>query len=130
MAQAVDLVVDRAVLLDVRIGRREVRLGLVVVVVADEVFDAILREQFPEFGGELRRQRLVRREHERGALRVRDHVRDREALARTGDAQQCLEPVAPLEALGERGDRLGLIAGRREVGDELEVGHGARVPAR
>ena len=99
VAQPVDLVVDRAVLLDVRVGRGEVRLGLVVVVVADEVLDPVLREHLPELGRELRGERLVRREHERGPLRVRDHVGDREALARTGDAEQRLEPVAVLEAL-------------------------------
>ena len=31
-----------------------------------------------------------------------------------------LEPLARLDALRERGDRLGLVAGRREVGDHLE----------
>jgi len=41
-AQAVDLVVDRAVLLDVEILRRDVGLGLVVVVVGDEVVDLVL----------------------------------------------------------------------------------------
>ena len=94
VAQPVDLVVDRAVLLDVRVGRREVRLGLVVVVVADEVLDPVLREQLPELGRELRGQRLVGREHQRRPLRLRDHVGDREALARAGDAEQRLEPVA------------------------------------
>ncbi len=82
VAQPVDLVVDRAVLLDVRVGGREVGLGLVVVVVADEVLDPVLREQLPELGRELRGQRLVRREHQRGPLGLGDHVRDREALAR------------------------------------------------
>ena len=43
VAQPVDLVVDRAVLLDVGVARRDVRLGLVVVVVADEVLDPVLR---------------------------------------------------------------------------------------
>ena len=95
--QPVDLVVDRAVLLDVRVGRRQVRLGLVVVVVGDEVLDPVLREELAELGRQLRGQRLVRRQHQRGPLRLRDHVGDREALARPGDAEQRLEPVAPLE---------------------------------
>ena len=128
VAQPVDLVVDRAVLLDVRVGGREVRLGLVVVVVADEVLDPVLREHLPELGRELRGQRLVRREHERGPLRVRDHVRDREALARAGDAEERLETVAVLEPVTERGDRLRLIARGLHFGDELEERHGARVP--
>ena len=45
VAHLVDLVVDRRVLLDVRVGRRDVRLGLVVVVVADEVADGVLGEE-------------------------------------------------------------------------------------
>ncbi len=96
VAQPVDLVVDRRVLLDVGVGRRDVRLGLVVVVVGDEVLDPVLREQLPELGGELRGQRLVGRQHERRPVRLRDHVGDRERLARAGDAEQRLEPVAPL----------------------------------
>ena len=41
VAQAVDLVVDRRVLLDVEVLRGDVRLGLVVVVVGDEVLDRV-----------------------------------------------------------------------------------------
>ena len=40
-----------------------------------------------------------------------------------GDAEQGLEAVAPLDARGERGDRLGLVARGGEVGDELERRH-------
>ncbi len=48
VTQPVDLVVDRRVLLDVGVGRGEVRLGLVVVVVGDEVLDPVLREELSE----------------------------------------------------------------------------------
>jgi hypothetical protein len=44
-AQPVDLVVDRGVLLDVGVARRDVGLGLVVVVVADEVLDGVVGEE-------------------------------------------------------------------------------------
>ena len=46
-AQPVDLVVDRGFLLDVGVGLRDVGLGLVVVVVGDEVLDGVLREEAP-----------------------------------------------------------------------------------
>ena len=52
-------VVDDRVLLDERVGRRDVRLGLVVVVVADEVLDGVVGEQLLDLAVELRRQRLV-----------------------------------------------------------------------
>ena len=41
VAEPVDVVVPRAVLLDVEVGLRDVRLGLVVVVVGDEVLDRV-----------------------------------------------------------------------------------------
>ena len=58
--QPLDLLVDRGVLLDVGVGLRDVRLGLVVVVVGDEVLDGVVRQQLAELVGELRRERLVR----------------------------------------------------------------------
>ena len=130
MAEPIDLVVDRRVLLDVGVSRRHVRLGLVVVVVGDEVLDPVLREQLAELAGELRRERLVGRQHDRRPLHLLDDRRDREALARAGDAEQGLEAVAALDPRGERGDRLGLVAGGGEIGDELERGHHPMVTAR
>ena len=67
VAEPVDLVVDRGVLLDVEVLRRDVGLGLVVVVVADEVLDGVLGEELAELVAELRRQRLVVGDHQRRA---------------------------------------------------------------
>ena len=58
--QPLDLVVDRGVLLDVGVRLRDVRLGLVVVVVRDEVLDGVVGQQLAELVGELRGERLVR----------------------------------------------------------------------
>ena len=59
VAQLVDLVVARRVLLDVRVAARQVRLGLVVVEVGDEVLDRVVREELAELAVELRGERLV-----------------------------------------------------------------------
>jgi hypothetical protein len=115
VAHLVDLVVDGRVLLDVRVGGRDVRLRLVVVVVAHEVADRVLREEGPELVVELRRERLVRRDHERRLVHVRDHVRDGERLPAAGDAEQHLVRGAGAYTLGERDDRLRLIALRLEL---------------
>ena len=45
MAEALDLVVDRRVLLDVGVGLRDIGLWLVVVVIGDEVLDGVAREE-------------------------------------------------------------------------------------
>ena len=120
VAQAVDLVVDRRVLLDVRVARRDVRLGLVVVVVADEVLDPVLGEELPHLLGELGGEALVRRQDQGRLLHLLDRPRDGRRLAGPGDAEQRLEAVASPDALAQRGDRGGLIARRRERRDDPE----------
>ena len=102
VAQPVDLVVDGRVLLDVGVRRREVGLGLVVVVVGDEELDPVLGEELPQLGGELGGQRLVGLDDEGGPLDLLDHPGDGRRLARAGDALQGLVAVAPLHARGQR----------------------------
>jgi hypothetical protein len=55
--QAVYVLVDLGVLLDERVGPRDVGLGLVVVVVGDEVLDGVVREELGELVRELRGER-------------------------------------------------------------------------
>ena len=109
-----DVLVDRRILLDVQVARRDVGLGLVVVVVRDEIFDRVVREEFAKLRIQLRRQRLVRREHQCGTPGARDDVGHRVGLARSGDAQQRLVREAVAETLDQLDDRLRLVAGRLE----------------
>jgi hypothetical protein len=66
VAHAVDLLVDAGVLLDERVRGRDVGLGLVVVVVGDEVLDGVVGEERLELAVELRGEGLVVGEHEQG----------------------------------------------------------------
>ena len=68
VAEPVDLVVARRVLLDVGVAPGQVRLGLVVVEVADEVLDRVVREELAELGVELGGERLVVGEDEGRAV--------------------------------------------------------------
>src|SRR5665811_1991998 len=123
VAQPVDLVVDGRVFLDVQVLRRHVGLRLVVVVVTDEVLDGVARQELAELVAELRRQRLVVGDDQRGLLDLRDDVGHREGLARAGDAEQRLVTVAAQDAVAQRGDGLGLVAGEAVVGLDDEVVH-------
>ena len=96
-----DVFVDRAVLLDEQVALRHVGLGLVVVVVADEVLDRVLRKELAELAVQLRGQRLVRREDDRRPAQPRDHVGHREGLARAGHAEQRLVGEAVVDALDQ-----------------------------
>ena len=100
---------------DVGVGRREIGLGLVVVVVTDEVLDPVVGEELLELVGQLGRQRLVWCYDERRPLHGLDRPRDRRRLARAGDAQQGLLLLTGLDAARQLGDRLRLITGRPEL---------------
>jgi hypothetical protein len=113
VAEPVDVVVPRGVLLDVEVGLRDVRLGLVVVVVRDEVLDRVVREELAELVAELRRQRLVVRDHQCRLADLLDDPRHRRRLARARRAQERLVALAARETLGQRLDRPRLVTGRQ-----------------
>ena len=118
--QALDLLVDRRILLDVGVRARDVGLGLVVIEVADEILDRVVREELLELRVELRGERLVVRDDQRGLLEVPDDVRRRESLARAGHAEQRLVPVPGLEGFRQFRDRLRLVALGLVAGSEFE----------
>ena len=127
--KARDVVVPRRVLLDVEVGLRDVRLGLEVVVVRDEVLDGVVREELAELVAELGREGLVVRDDERGALELLDRPRHRGRLARPGRAEDRLEAVAGGDGIGDLADRTRLVAhGRVQVGG-LERAHPSSVAA-
>jgi hypothetical protein len=64
VAELVDLVVARRILLDVGVAARQVRLRLVVVEVGDEVLDGVVREELAKLAVKLRGERLVVRQDE------------------------------------------------------------------
>ena len=120
VAKPLDLLVDRGVLLDERVGGGDVGLGLVVVVVGDEIYDRVVRHQVLELGRELGRERLVRRHHQRRPLHRLDGLGHRERLARAGDPEERLMGRAGADALGESRDGGGLVAGRLVRGLDSE----------
>ena len=111
MAQLVDLVVDGGVLLDVGVRLGDVGLGLVVVVVGDEILHRVMGEKLPEFGAQLGGQGLVVGQHQGGAVHPGDDICHGEGLARAGDAQQGLLLHAGLHAPHQLFDGLGLVPG-------------------
>ena len=122
-AQSVDAIVDGGVLLNEGVAARNVGLGLVVVVVADEVLDRVVGEELPELAIELRRQDLVVSEDQGGPLQLLDHTGHGEGLARAGGSEQDDVGVPGLEALGDRLDGGGLITGGLEGCFESKLGH-------
>jgi hypothetical protein len=122
--EAVDLVVDRGLLLDVGVGLGNVGLGLVVVVVGDEVLDGVSREERLELLVELGGESLVVGEDDRGPVHLRDHGGHGERLPGAGHAEEHLVLVPALEPVQELGDRPRLVSPGLEVAHQLEPGVG------
>ncbi len=112
VAEFVYLVVYREVLFYISIRRRQVRLGLIVVVITDEKFDAVFGKELAELVTELSRKSLVMRKHERRALSALDDVRHGKGLAAARYAFKHLRRKPVLYAVGNFPYRLGLIARR------------------
>ena len=109
-AQAVNLLIDGDILLDIRIGGRDIRLGLVVVVIGDEIPDGVMREESLHLGIELCGERLVVRENKRGPVETGDDIGDGERLARACDPHQRLCGYALPDPLNQSVNRLRLVA--------------------
>jgi len=82
-----DVFVDRGVLLDEGVRTRHIGFGLVVVVVRNEILHRILRKKRFHFAIQLRRQRLVGRQHHGRPVKVGDHIGDGERFTGPRDPQ-------------------------------------------
>ena len=123
MAQTLDLVVDGSVLLDISVRMGDVGLGLVVVVITDEILHGVFREKLLELAAELGRQGLVVGQHQGGTVEPGDDVCHGEGLAGAGDAQQHLLLQAVFQAKDQVVNGLRLVAGGPVIRDELESIH-------
>ena len=99
---------------------------MVVVVVADEVLDRVIRQQAPELGAQLSRQRLVRTQHEDRSLELLNRPGHHVGLATPGDPEEDLLAEPRVHAFDQLLDCLWLVAGGLEgCVDTKAGGHGS-----
>ena len=106
----VDRFVGRAFLLDIGVAARDIGFGLIVIVIADEIFDRVIGEERLHLAVELRREDLVGRQDQRRPLHRLDHLGHGEGLARSGDAEQHLIALPRLGLRDQLGNRGRLVA--------------------
>jgi len=122
VAQHVDLFVDRGCFGDVGVRDRHVGLGLVVVVVGDEIFNGVVGEEFPQLIAQLGRQGFVVGQYQGGSPGAGNHVRDRKGFAGASGPQQGLVALARLHPRHHLGNGGGLVPLGFVGGVELEGG--------
>ncbi len=122
-AKLLDAFVYRGILLNINVLRRHIGLRLVIIVIADEIFHRAVREKRPELAAQLRRQRLVVGDDQRGPLHPLDDLGHGKGFAAAGHAQEHLQLIPPLHALRQKIDGLGLVSLGLEGGNHLEFIH-------
>ena len=87
VAQAVDLLVDGGILLDIGIRVGNIGLRLIIIVIRNKVFHRIFREKLPKFAAKLSSQRFVVRQNQGGAVQFFDDRGHGKGLTGAGDTQ-------------------------------------------
>ncbi len=128
MPEHLDLLVNRSVLFDIGIALRHIGLGLVIVVIGDEVHDRVMGKELLELACQLGRERLIRRHDKRRLAQRFDSLRHGVGLSRTSHTKKDLIAVPALHTFYERGDGLRLVARRLKGAHNLEARRFARRP--
>ena len=88
---------------------------MIIIEVADEIFDCVTREELLELGVKLRGQGFVVRYDQSGSIQLLDNIGNGERLARASHAEQRLMAISCLDRFQQLCDSLPLIATRFEV---------------
>ena len=112
VAQPVNFLIHRRVLLDIGIRMGNIGLRLVIVVVGDKVLHCIVGEKLPELGTKLSCQGFVMGQHQGGAVYLFNDGGHGKGLTGAGHAQKGLLPQPQFNSLGQFCNGLRLIAGR------------------
>ena len=115
-AHLLDVLVDGGIFLNKGIRGGHIGLGLVVVIIGNEVFHRIVREEFTHLAVELGRQGLVGGQDQGRPLYGLDDIGHGEGLAGAGHPQQGLMGKTILQAFQQFTDGDGLIPGRLHPG--------------
>ena len=113
-AHLLDVLIDGRVFFNEQIALGHIGLGLVVIVVGDEVLDGIARKKLPHLRVELGGQSLVRRQDQCGTSRLGNDMGHGEGLPRAGHPQKRLVGQTRLQPVAQAFDGRRLIAGRLE----------------
>jgi hypothetical protein len=128
-AQAVEVVVAGGVFFDVDVALRDVGLGLIIVVVTDEIFHGVVGKQFLELFIKLGREGFVMADDQRRPLQSLDDVGHCERLSAARDAQQDVVILVAGKVLHQPVDGSRLIAGGFHRTDDFKLGHSVLVTA-
>ena len=123
VAQAVDLVVDKRVLFNIHILARDIRLGLVIIVVRHKKLHRVFGEKLAHFGADLCCERFVGLKDQHGAVALLDNICHGKGFSRARNAQKRLIARTVFQSPYQLLDCLRLVAHGRKGAVQLEFFH-------
>ncbi len=109
MTELIDFIVYSGILFNIGIGCRDICLGLVVIVIGDEIFHCIFGEKLFKFRAQLRRERFVVGQHQRWTVHFGNDIRHGKGFARACYTEQGLFLIPFLQTLRKLCNRFGLV---------------------
>ena len=120
--QLINLIIDGRILLNICIRGGNIRLRLVIIIIADKITYIIIGKKSLELAGQLCRQRLVVGNDQGRPLYLLNQLGDGKGLARAGSSQQHLGLLPILNACRQIRHCLWLVPHRLKGSHHLE-GH-------
>lgn len=120
MTQSIYFFVDGGFFLDVSTCLHDIRLWLIIVIIRHEIMHCIFWEKFLEFLGKLSSESFIVRENQCWTLELRDDIRHRKSLSRSGHTEKCLEIISLLDRINELPYGVALVTSRGIWGIEFE----------
>ncbi|CAG5146359.1 Uncharacterised protein [Streptococcus pneumoniae] len=110
MAKLVNLVIDRTILLNIGIARRDIGLWLVIIIVGYEILNCIFREKFLKLPIELTSQSFIVGNNQSWFIDFRNDLTHSIGLPCSSRPHQNLSFFSPLNVIHQLLDSLGLIS--------------------
>ena len=120
MAKLVNLIIDRAVLLDIGIARRNIGLRLVVIIVGDKIFHGIVREKLLKLTVKLTGQGLVVGDDQGWLVDFGNDLAHGIGLTRSSRPHENLGLLSTLDIVHQGFNSLGLVTRWFILGDQLK----------
>ena len=109
MTELVNLVIDRAILFDISIAGRNIGLGLVVIIVGNEVFHRVIGEKLLELTIKLAGQRFIMGDNQCRLVDLSDNLTHGIGLTSTSRPHKNLGFLASLNIIHQLLNSLGLV---------------------
>ena len=120
MPHLVNLLVNRRIFLNIRVGLQNIRLRLIIIIVTDKVFNGIMGKKIFKLPKELGCQGFVRGNHKGRSLNLCNDIGYREGLAGTGNSEEHLMAEAFFHAFSQRINGMVLVTLRFKGTDKLK----------